>query len=205
MAEEKGWKDGLTRRRLLGGAVGLAAVGGAGFGALSFGTGEATAQASGVTPSDVSIDSNDGTVTELYANPTLDVTWSNFEGDVVEVSITIHAVLSEGASGAFIGPDRHKVSSPGASGTETIDVGKNSMLESSGGAIAASDLEDTTEGDGATETIVYVEAFANFIDSTGSPLDPTAVADSQFTVSVNNLESTESTVTLGGTLNTGGN
>lgn len=88
MVGKQRWTGGLTRRSIVGGAAGVAAAGGVGFGALTDATDEATAQTSGVSASDVIIESNDGTVTELYVDPVLDVTWDNYETDVHQLRVS---------------------------------------------------------------------------------------------------------------------
>jgi hypothetical protein len=201
MSDGKRWKDGLTRRSLVGGAVGLAAVGGAGIGALTLGSSKATAQTSGVTASDVSIDSNDGTVTELFVDPNLDVTWDNFETDVHEVKASLFAHLAGGSASSSFGSKTVTLSSPGASGSITINVGKFSLLSSSGGPIDATDLEDTTEDGTAEQTDIVVSVRINFYDSGSTDIGVYASAQDTFTVSVNNLEST---ATVSGSFNTGG-
>lgn len=182
--------------------MGLATVGGVGFGAFTFATSEATAQTSGVTAGDVSIESNDGTVTELYADPVLDVTWDNFETEVHDIEATLWATLASESAWDSFGSKNVQVSSPGTSGSITIDVGQHSLLESDGGPIAAADLEDSTEGDGAEETDITVQARINFFAEDGSQIDPPLPAEkTTFTVSVTNLTAT---ATVSGSFNTGG-
>jgi hypothetical protein len=179
--------------------VGLAAASGAGFAALTFGPSEATAQTSGVTADDISIESGAGKVTELYVDPRFEVTWSNAEKDVYRVEASISVRLASESNFIEMKIKGVGVSSPGASGSKRINLGSAPLL--GGGRLDPSTFEDTTEDGSPEQTDVVLKVSITFEDSDKDELSLSTSEQDTFTVSVNNVEST---ATVGGSWNTDG-
>jgi hypothetical protein len=180
--------NGSARRRtVLKAAVGAGAVAGAGVGGVLLTTrNEPVVAASGITASDVDIDSEDGTVSELTINPEPTVEWEHLEEPVGNVMVEYSAGISGGRIRAI---GRHQDSSmSGKSGSVTLPPGGPWDLIEESSEISSSDFEDTEEDGVPEETDVVLQFRANLDeDEAGAPhTDVTETVT--FTVSVNNLE-----------------
>ena len=191
-----------SRRTVLKAAVGAGAVAGAGAGGILLTTrNEPVVAASGVTASDVSIESNDGTISELTISPEPTVEWENLEEAVGAVDVDYQAGLS-GESLGYVRIHR-ETTSPAKSGSVTFPPGGPWDLIEESSELSSSDFEDTNEEDGVPEeTDVDLRYSAYLLDETGSGNPVATVRDTvTFTVSVNNLEGT---ATVNGPANTDG-
>jgi len=192
--------NGSARRRtVLKAAVGAGAVAGAGAGGVLLTTrNEPVVAASGITASDVSIENNEGTVSQLTISPEPIVEWANLEKPVDTVIMEYGAGLS-GETTEFVG-EHYGGGNQEKDGSVAFPPGGPWDLIAESSELSSSDFEDTTE-DGTEEiTDVDLRYRAMLFDAEGGVI--TQVAGTvTFAVSVNNLEGT---ATVSGPANTDG-
>ncbi len=196
MSDDERGAGRLRRRAVLGGAVGTLAVAGAGIGGLFLSTEQASAQVSGITADDVSVESGDGELETLTIAPTIDVQWNNFPDPVATIKVGAGAALA-GNNPQPLGNKVVSVADPAPSGSMTVDLNAMSLLDQ----IDPQEFEDTTVDGVPAETDVVVSVGVIFFDSSEKRYDMVPQDQTTFTVSVNHLEST---ATVGGSMNTDG-
>ena len=194
----------VTRRTLLtGSAVTVAGVGaGLGLSRLGSEPAGARAAASGLSASDVSVKSNDGTLSELTITPELTVEWQAFDEPVHALNVVIRAKTEEDSTPQPRNIKNHRVdlNSATTSGTVKPSIGEVDMLSANPDVVDPADFEDDP-GDGPTKTDVTVRVFVRFRDANDDVLSPIPSEEVTFTVSVTDLDAT---ATVSGTLNTSG-
>lgn len=197
MKGKKGGSGSTTRRTLLQTAVGAGTAAGVGVGGVLLSTREKPAlAASGMTADDVSIENDDGSVSELTINPEPTVEWSGLDESADRIFIEYLAGLS--------GEDRDVVGSRtddsinGTSGSITFERLSDpyDILEQT--SLSSSDFE--AEDGTAKETDVDLDIYITLSNDSGGEIIGTNETVT-FTVIVNNLESS---VTVSGSFNTDG-
>ena len=188
-----------SRRTVLKAAVGAGAVAGAGAGGVLLTTrNEPVVAASGITASDVSIESNDGTVSELTISPEPTVEWANLEESVEKVTVSYSAGLSNEPTGRVA--TQYDASMSAKSGSVTFPPGGPWELIAKSSELSSSDFRDTREDGTAKKSDVDLDCIAYCYPDEGATI-AVARAGVTFTVSVNNLEGT---MTVSGPANTDG-
>lgn len=196
MSDEESDEGGVGRRTLLGGAVALAAIGGVGIGTVGLTSRRATAQVSGLTADDVTIESNDGTIETLTIAPQLDVQWNHFPAAVIGIRSQIEAAVGENSLSS-VSTTLESIDPPVESGSHSFAPGEIPLLQ----YLDPAEFEDTSPGDGPISRDVHVRVSITFSQEGGGLVGPTASDRVTFAVSVDHLDST---ATVGGTLNTDG-
>ena len=200
MGGKEGGNGSTTRRTILKTAVGTGAVAGAGVGGILLTTkDEPVIAQSGLTADNVTIENNDGSVSELTINPEPTVEWANLEEPADRVDVNYAVKLSD-SSTVYNIASQEDSSINGTNGTVTLSQFSTppNLLEESG--LSSEDFEDT-EKDGEPETTdVELKVSTNLRNNNGDIIINTYDTVT-FTVSVNNLESS---ATVSGPMNTDG-
>lgn len=193
----------VTRRTLLkGGALTIGCGIGAGLGISEFWSESARAAATGLSASDVSVTSNDGTISELTITPDLTVTWQGFDTPVNSLSVVIRAKTEHDSTPQPRNIKSHRIdlNSPTPTGTVEPNIGEVDMLSANPDVVDPADFTDDP-GNGPSNTEVTVTVFVRLRDANNTLLRPIPSDEVTFTVSVMNRDDT---ATVSGTLNTNG-
>lgn len=185
-----------TRRRLLRTAGALGAVGltASVFGELTGGR----AIAATLRASDVSLSSDDGTITGLTVEPSVDVTWSGLDAPPQSVVLTTIVSDPNDAQVAHtFAEQQFDASSSTYSGSQTVPMTTQSIL--GGTPFRASDFESTNDGQ-TNERSVRVEVGVRMELADGTSAESTA-GPAEYLVRTTNAATT---VSSSGTANTGG-
>lgn len=197
MGGEEGGNGSTTRRTILKTAVGAGAVAGAGVGGVLLTTrDEPVVAQSGLTAEDVTIENNDGSVSELTINPAPTVEWANLAEPADKVDVEYFAGLSSFESVAT----QSDSSMNATSGTVTMSQfssPKDLLAETS---LTSSDFEDTTEDGEPERTEVQLGAEATLYNDNGEVI----ISTNDVVVFMVSVHNAESSATVSGPMNTGG-
>ncbi|MDL0137992.1 hypothetical protein PNP85_00485 [Halobacterium salinarum] len=167
---------------------------------------EPSVAASGLTASDVSVTSSNGTLTTLEIEPSITVSWSNQNATVATVKVTWY-VKTASTSETTVGttPYSFSVSDPSQDGSISTQMGPISLLSNNGGALSASNFAAETDG-GTKTTDVTISMDATLQDTNGNQLANTTdlLGPTTFAVSVTNEATEPASVSGSGTANTFG-
>jgi hypothetical protein len=147
---------------------------------------ESAIAASGLTAGDVSVSSDDGSLTTLTITPNITVSWDGQDSQVTEIQAT-WKVMTSGTSETTIRqtPYSISVSSETTSGSIDHTFPEISLLSNNGGALSASNFFATTDGDSKSTNVtlsmdvVLKDSGGNTVDSATDVLGPT-----EYTVTV---------------------
>ena len=195
---------GISKRGMMRAIWGVTTVGVGGAAALTLGSDPASAQTTGFSASDITINSNDGTVSSLTMAPSINVTWDGQEQKVGQVKTSWYvsdpSLSSESQVGSQTTTD---VSSPTTSnesaGGMDLSLGTFNMI--SNGPLSA---DNYTNSDESTNLKKDVSISMDLVlATTGGDIitTKTDAVSATYTVTVNNRTST---VTATGSANTGG-
>lgn len=190
----------INRRTVLRGAG--ATLGAAGSVAAFSVYGTQNAIAASFTASNVSISSNDGTVTTLEIAPSVTTEWNGQETDVATIEYT-WSVSTNSTSKSTVGktPFAKAVSTPAKDGSEEDSFNTISLLSANGGTLSASNFESSTD-DSSNDTTVNIYCDITLKDSGDNIISSkTDILNTSYTVSVTNETSSVST---SGNANTSG-
>lgn len=186
----------LSRRDFV--RAGAAAAGGSVLVATLPERSSGSVQTAGLSASDVSISSNDGTLTTLTIDPSLTVSWDGLGTAVSDIQVIISA--SGPSNSGTVYSNTSNSSTTTKSGDQTIEPGVLNLLSgNNNGVLTAGNFEPATDG-GSKSTDVTVTVEINLKDSSSN--DIASVTESvTFTVTVSD---TASSTSLSGSLNTNG-
>lgn len=196
----------ITRRGAVrvgaGSAVALLAGGG-----MLYHSTEPVVAATGLDASDVSVSSDDGTLTTLTVTPDVTVSWDGQDSPVEEVRAT-WKVETNGTSETTVGstPYSITVSDPTTNGSVQHAFPEISLLSNNSGALSESNFTASTDG-GTESTVVTLSMDVILKDSGDNTIDKVTevLGPTDYTVTVNNTDtSTTSSITSSGTANTDG-
>lgn len=186
----------FTRRDLLraGGAV----AGGGVLASTLLGGESRRVRAAGLSASDVSVSSNDGTLSTLTVDPSLTVSWNGLGDSVANIQVVVSASGPQNSGAVY--SNTSNPSTTGKSGDETVEPGELNLLSGNdNGVLTAGNFEPSTDGTSET-TDVTVTVEANLKDSSSNTIASTTESVT-FSVTVYDEESTSS---VSGSLNTDG-
>lgn len=203
----------FTRRRLIKGIGVTAGAGAIGGASLVYSSQPALAASGDLNPSDVTVDTTDGGISDVYVTPALTVDWGDFSGGVSGFDITVSAGTSEGSTTSA--ESLTGISADSATGVSTFALQDGGALTDSTGTVnidlteisfvgtdnplGSSDLPSTSSDGGSDSTTIYyeVEVVAN---STSANTTGTDTVTGDFAVTVND---TGGTSTVGGDIDAG--
>lgn len=204
----------LSRRTVLKGAGVTAGVGAVGAGSIVYSTQPALAAGTSIDASNIDIDENSESITEVNITPDLTLDWDNFSSGVGSFDITISATADgTGNSGPVY--ELTDVSDDSSSDISSFDTGDGTLGDTTGSVAigfvqkglaatveaidAGTDFPtDVQDGQSATNTInLQVDVTAN--NAAGNT--PSDTDNPTFDVSLANPEATTDSH---GTISTGG-
>jgi len=191
----------ITRRTILKTVAGAGTAAGAGVGGVLLMTrDEPVLAASGLTADNVTIESNDGSVSKLTINPEPTVEWANLEERADRLYVAYYAGLSSSTASDDLIDNKSSNQPDGKDGT--VKVSKFStppdLLEET--SLTSGDFEDTTEDGVPEETDVDLRVLTR-LENAEKELIISSNDTVTFTVSVDNLKSS---VSVSGSANTAG-
>lgn len=151
-----------------------------------------------LSANDVSLSSDDGTITGLTVAPSIDVTWSGLDSTPQSAVLTTTVTDPNDAQTTHTFAEQLvDIPSSSLSGSQTLSMDKQRLL--GGTPFQASDFESATDG-ATAERAVRVEVGVQVDLADGSSIGSTA-GPAEYLVQTTN---TAATVSSGGSANTGG-
>ncbi len=151
-----------------------------------------------LSASDVSLSSDDGTITGLTVAPSIDVTWSGLDSTPQSAVLTTTVTDPNDAQTTYtFSGQQFDISADTLSGSKTFNMNQQRLL--GGTPFQAGDFESTTDG-ATAERAVRVEVGVQVDLADGSSIGSTA-GPAEYLVQTTNAAAT---VSSGGSANTGG-